>query len=117
MRSRVIELIKYEKQGWKKKPAKNRVKYTWQTVWLQTLRQSTKFISRKVEAYWKYNKNQKLKLKKISTKYGILEGKGESDSLQKVFLFGRKCYSCWLVLHVDGEICLNIKQMFNINVT
>lgn len=85
--------------------------------WLQTLRQSIKFRSIKVEAYWKYNKKQKLKLQKISTKYGILEGKGESDSLQKVFLFGRKCYSCWLAFHVDREICLNIKQMFNINVT
>jgi hypothetical protein len=47
----------------------------------------------KVEAYCKYNKNQKLKLQEISTKYGILEEK-ESDSLQKVFLFGKKSCSC-----------------------
>lgn len=61
-------------------------------------------------------KKQKLKLQNISTKYGILEGKWESDSLQKVFLFGKKCYNCWFIFHVDREICLNIKQMFTINV-
>lgn len=38
----------------------------------------------------KYNTNQKLKLLKISRKYGIVEGNGENNSLKKSIFIWRK---------------------------